>query len=74
MKVYLVTTKQTDEDYGDDLFIEGVYSSYEKAKSACPDYDYYTGSDYTITEMTVDKPEEDYKQKENAYPFAYYYE
>ena len=73
-KVYLVTTKDSAITYEDDLRIDGVFSTQEKA------YNYATwASDHNViddlwevTEMTVDDPRSNNEYEE--YPSAYYEE
>lgn len=73
-KVYLVTSEDPDIDYGDSLFIEGVFDSNSKALEYIDSIN--SNHEFEITPMTVNSPESD-MPKDNSfisYPLAYYEE
>lgn len=73
-KVYLVTSYDPDIDWGDSLFIEGVFDSNSKALDYINSRN--SNHEFEITSMTLNAPESD-KPKDNSfipYPLAYYAE
>lgn len=74
-KVYLVTSKSMPEseyEYGDDLYVEGVFSTFETAqKYAASEID-ITGYEYKVTQMAIDEPGSELDG--GKYPFASYFE
>ncbi|GAO99844.1 hypothetical protein [Fructobacillus ficulneus] len=69
-KVYLVTGEETGDDWGDSLWVEGVFSSPDNA-SEYINQNKDKPMEFSVTAMTVDDTREN---DELLYPFASYFE
>lgn len=73
-KVYLVTSEDINIDWGDSLYVEGVFDSNSKALDYIDSMN--SNREFEITPMTLNEPEVD-MPKDNSfisYPLAYYEE
>lgn len=76
-KVYLVTSKSIPEPGykygdGDDLYVKGVFSTFEKAQKYVAAESDIDGYEYKITQMEIDEPGSELDG--GKYPFASYFE
>lgn len=70
-KVYLVTSKETGYEYGDSLWVEGVFSTIDKAFTYMKE-ESVRPVELTVTAMTIDDTSEN--DNRLVYPFASYIE